>query len=258
MNKQPRPKKSLGQHWLNDNAALDAMIEAACIKSGDTVLEIGPGSGFLTEKLIQRNASVIALEYDKHWADELWKRYKTHKNIKVIHGDIRKYHLSNLAKDYKIVANIPYYLTANLLRKLVDTHNKPSVATLLIQKEVAHRIASEPGNLSLIAVLVQLFYDVRLSIEVPAYLFDPAPKVDSQILVLSKLKKPRFQPTDELFKVVKAGFSEKRKKIKAGLSGGLHISKQKATKMLELAKIDSNKRPQELTLQDWHRLSTTL
>lgn len=258
MSNQPRPKKKLGQHWLNDDVALDAMVEEAKVKGGDTVLEIGPGTGLLTEKLLARNSSVIALEYDKHWADELWNRYKKHKNIEVVHGDIRKYHLTNLAKDYKIVANIPYYLTANLLRKLVDTNNKPSTAALLIQKEVAHRIAAKPGDLSLIAVLVQLFYSVRLSIEVPSELFDPAPKVDSQILILKRLKMPQFQPTDELFRVIKAGFSQKRKKIKASLSGGLHISKHQAIKMLDLAKIDPNKRPQELTIQDWHRLSTTL
>lgn len=258
MSGEPKPKKNLGQHWLHDDESLAAMVSAATVSSGDTVLEIGPGTGMLTDRLLEKNASIVALEYDNHWTDHLWKKYAKHHNIEVVHGDIRKYHLQSLPQDYKIVANIPYYLTANLLRKLVDTHNKPTVAALLVQKEVALRVAAKPGDLSLIAVLVQLFYTVSLGQVVPAHLFDPPPKIDSQILILHKRKMPQFQPTEDLFRIIKAGFSQKRKKIKTSLSGGLHIGKQDAAQMLERAKIDPNKRPQELTMQDWFRLSTAL
>lgn len=255
---EPRPKKALGQHWLDDVFSLESMITAGQVNEGDNVLEIGPGTGLLTEKLVAKNAKIHALEFDEHWAKELQKKYESNEDVQVTHGDIRTFELSAMPKDYKIVANIPYYLTANLLRKLVDTENKPTVSAILIQKEVAHRITAQAGDASLISVLVQLFYKTTLGPEVPAELFDPPPKVDSQVLILERHDEPLFLPTKELFQVIKAGFTQKRKKIKAGLSGGLHISKEKAVEMLEMANIDSNKRPQELTLEDWHRLSTTL
>lgn len=254
----PRPKKALGQHWLDDSPSLDSMISAGQVNEGDNILEIGPGTGLLTDRLLAKKAKIQALEFDEHWAKELKQNYKTNDNVQVMHGDIRTFDLDSMPKDYKIVANIPYYLTANLLRKLVDTKNKPVVAAILIQKEVAHRITAEAGDASLISILAQLFYKTSLGPEVPAELFDPPPKVDSQVLILERHDKPVFPPTKELFQVIKAGFTQKRKKIKAGLSGGLHISKEKAVEMLDLANIDSNKRPQELTLEDWHRLSTTL
>lgn len=255
---EPRPKKALGQHWLEDAFSLDSMITAGQVKEGDNVLEIGPGTGLLTEKLIDKKTKIHALEFDEHWAKELQQKYESNENIQVTHGDIRTFDLSDMSKDYKIVANIPYYLTANLLRKLVDAKNKPAASAILIQKEVAHRITAKTGEASLISVLVQLFYKATLGPEVPAELFDPPPKVDSQVLILERHDEPLFPPTKELFQVIKAGFTQKRKKVKAGLSGGLHISKAKAVEMLESANIDSNKRPQELTIEDWHRLSTTL
>jgi len=251
----PRPNKKLGQHWLSDKKSLTAIVDSADIKTGDTVLEIGPGTGLLTKELATRNASIIALEYDNYWLNRLHKEYSNNSSVKVIYGDIRTYTLEDLPKNYKIVANIPYYLTANLLRKLIDTSNQPLTASLLVQKEVAQRVAASPGSLSLIAVLTQLCYQVSLGSVVPAQLFNPPPKVDSQIVILKRHVNPEYQLTEKIISVVKAGFSQKRKKIKTSLMHALELSRNEADDLLARAKVNGDLRAQDLTLGDWHRLS---
>ena len=253
---EPIPKKSLGQHWLSDQSALKAMVESALVKKNDTVLEIGPGMGTLTDELLNAGAKVLALEFDHELVLKLNKKYKGNDQIEIREGDIRWFDFDSMAKGYKVVANIPYYLTANLLRALIDTDNKPVIASLLVQKEVAERIAAKPGQLSFISVATQVFYDAILSGLVPAQLFDPPPKVDSQILILVKREQPLFDNLDTkiFFKLLKAGFDQKRKKIKTSLAGGLGIGKGEVTKLLAHAKIHNDLRPQELTLEQWHEL----
>lgn len=256
--KLPLARKSLGQHWLTDPGSLAAMVEAAKVVSADTVLEIGPGTGTLTDELVATGAKVKALEFDQARLRDLKHKYR-HKlggQVGLEFGDIRTYDLNLMPAEYKIVANIPYYLTANLLRKLVDISNKPTCAVLLVQKEVAERVAATAGSLSQLAVFVQVYYSVELGQIVPAELFVPPPKVDSQILVLIRRQEPLFSVGEQFFRVVKAGFSARRKKLRSSLSAGLGISLTAAERLLVDSGIDPGKRAQELDLGDWHRLAT--
>lgn len=258
-NSQPFAKKSLGQHWLNDKMILQDICDFAEISAGDVVLEIGPGTGTLTDQLIKTGAEVIALEYDPERAADLRKKYANHASTQIFiqEGDIRTYDFGNLL-EYKIVANIPYYVTAYLLRRLTETNaHKPISATLLVQKEVAERLAAAPGDLSISAIAVQFFYEVELGTVVGPEYFTPPPKVDSQVVKLTKREQPLFDVDQKVFfRIVKAGFSEKRKKLRSSLSGGLRLSKPEAEALLQKAGIDPNKRAQELSLDEWRQLYT--
>lgn len=250
---EPIPKKSLGQHWLEDLTSLEAMCAAAEVSGADTVLEIGPGLGTLTQLLVERAREVVAIEFDERLAVELPSRVLS-ENLSVVQGDVLKFDLTSLPPDYKVVANIPYYLTSNLLRVLLESQNPPACLALLVQKEVAERVAAAPGAMSLLSVSVQFYCDVSLGPVVPARLFVPPPKVDSQILKLT-VTGPKFTvDTKVFFQLVKAGFSEKRKKLRSSLSGGLRIGKQEADELLAQANIDPDLRAQALALEDWHKL----
>lgn len=261
------PKKSLGQHWLNDEASLLAMCDAAEVEPGDNVLEIGPGRGALTVKLLERGANVTAVEIDKilaanlvnnvskllpiEYRDSAWKPRLT-----VAAEDILEFDYARLPPDYKVVANIPYYLTTKLIRDLSETTNPPSIIALLVQKEVAERIVASPGQLSILGVSAQLYHECSLGQVVPAELFDPAPKVDSQIVILTRRGYPLFDDLDfkQYFKVVKAGFSEKRKKLRSSLSGGLGVTKAQADELLAKSKVSGDQRAQELSLEQWYQI----
>ncbi len=249
------PKKSLGQHWLHDEPTLDAIVDAADVQSGDTVLEVGPGLGTLTRRLLARGAQVTAVEFDADLARNLEDGPIGNEAI-VVQQDILKFDLTTLPTDYKVVANIPYYLTSNLIRVMTESTNPFSTAAILIQKEVAERVAAQPGQMSLLSVSAQYYCDVSLGPVVPAKLFTPPPKVDSQVLVLHRRAEPLFPGTDtrSFFRVVKAGFSQKRKTLVNALSGGLAISKDQARGLLGAAGIAENTRAQALSLQEWYEL----
>ncbi len=251
------PKKSLGQHWLADETALAAMCEAADLTASDIVLEIGPGLGTLTQLLVQRARQVIAVEFDLQLAAKL-PELVTADNLQVTAANILRFDLTHLPVGYKVVANIPYYLTSNLLQVLCESTNPPKQMALLVQKEVAERVAAQPGDMSLLSVAVQYYCEASLDMVVPAHLFTPPPKVDSQILKLKLRHKPLFEDVDndKFFKLVKAGFAQRRKKLRSSLSAGLHISKGAANQLLEQAGLDPNSRPQELSLPNWHALYT--
>ncbi len=221
----------------------------------DTVLEVGPGPGTLTAVLANHAGKVVAVEYDQTLALKLAARYGG-TNVKVVPDDILQFDTSQLPAGYKVVANIPYYLTSNLLRVLLESANPPSSLTLLVQKEVAERIAAAPGKLSLLAVSVQFYCEVSLGEVVPAHLFTPPPKVDSQVIKLVYRHAPLFNDVDttQFFRIVKAGFSERRKKLRSSLSGGLQMGKPEAEELLQKAGIDPNSRAQELSLEQWYAL----
>ncbi|CAN5607211.1 16S rRNA (adenine(1518)-N(6)/adenine(1519)-N(6))-dimethyltransferaseRsmA [soil metagenome] len=258
MSSMPYAKKSLGQHWLTDAASLEAICDAAAVVRGDVVLEIGPGTGELTAKLLERGAEVTALEIDVSLKPGLEKRFAKYNSTEFYfqEGDIRTYDLSNMPDNYKIVANIPYYLSAYLLRLLTESLHKPKRAALLLQKEVAERVAAEPGDMSVISVASQLFYEVYKGWIVPAKLFTPAPKVDSRVLILQRREKPLFDIYDHkaFFRIVKSGFSARRKTLLNSLSGGLRLDKPVTEKWLIDAGVNPADRPQDLSIADWHRL----
>jgi 16S rRNA (adenine1518-N6/adenine1519-N6)-dimethyltransferase len=249
------PKKSLGQHWLFDSKSLGAICDAADITPNDTVLEIGPGLGPLTVELTSRAKQVIAVELDEKLARELPSRVPAH-NLKVVQSDILKFDLATLPNSYKVVANVPYYVTSMIVRLLLESPTPPERTVMLIQKEVAQRIAAKPGDMSILAVSAQFYARPELGPIVTADKFDPPPKVDSQVIVLQHRGKPLFTDVDTklFFRVVKAGFGEKRKTLRNSLSGGLHIGKDEAEALLKKAKIDPSARAEALGLEQWYGL----
>lgn len=237
-------------------------MAAADVTATDTVLEVGPGLGTLTARLLKTGANVIAVEFDHALAVKLHQALtkqlgeSTTSRLQVIESDILSFDYTKLPKGYKVAANIPYYLTSHLIRQLGETSNPPQAAVLLIQKEVAERVCAKPGDMSLLSVSAQVFFNTRLDVFVPAALFTPPPKVDSQVLVLKRHAKPLVPSLEqkEFFRLVKAGYGERRKKLRSSLSGGLHISKPEADALLEKAGINGDLRAQALSIADWQKL----
>lgn len=250
------PKKSLGQHWLKDRDILGDIADDAGITAQDTVLEIGPGLGTLTSELLRRAKNVIAVELDEELAAKLPGQFPG-KNLEVINQDILTFDLGQLPADYIVVANVPYYITSKIVKLLMTAQNKPKAVVLLVQKEVAERLAAAPGNLSILGVSAQIYADVTLSNIVPASFFTPPPKVDSQVVVLTTRRKLLLPAEKEslFFRVVKAGFSAKRKKLRSSISGGLGISKDESDIVLRRAGIDPDMRAEAITIEQWIRLS---
>jgi 16S rRNA (adenine1518-N6/adenine1519-N6)-dimethyltransferase len=203
--------------------------------------------------LLQKSAVVTAVEFDIGLAGDLMHKYQSQPNIKIVNQDIRRFDFNNLPSGYKIVANIPYYLTSLLIRQICDSQNPPEIAVLLIQKEVAERVCAQPGEMSILSVATQIYFETSLGQVVKAELFAPPPKVDSQILILKRRAQPLVdrQNAKQFFRLVKAGFSERRKKLRSSLSGGLGISKQQAEELLTKVNINPNLRAQELSIQNW-------
>lgn len=249
------PKKSLGQHWLKDRASLESICRVAGLSDTDVVLEVGPGLGDLTRLLLGGAGRVIAVELDGGLADSLRKEM-TDPKLEVVSGDILKFDLTRLPAGYKVVANIPYYLTSHLLRLLAETTNPPSVAVLLVQREVAERIAAPPGQMSLLSVTAQYFFESRLGPIFKAELFEPPPKVDSRLIILQYRTAPLFEAVDTriFFRLVRAGFAGRRKKLRSSLAAGLGIDKSAADQLLKTAGISGDLRAQNLSLNDWHKL----
>lgn len=250
------PKKSLGQHWLKHRGILGRIAEIANITSLDTVLEIGPGLGTLTSELLRRAEKVVAVELDQELADKLPGQFPG-TTLQVVNEDILKFDLGKLPKHYIVVANVPYYITSKIVQLLMTAGNKPKTAVLLVQREVAERLAAEPGNMSILSISTQLYAEVSLDVIVPAELFTPPPKVDSQVVILKTRQRPLVAREQEkaFFKVVKAGFSAKRKKLRSSLSGGLGVSKQVAEEFLHKANIDPDERAEALSIEQWLALS---
>lgn len=247
--------KSLGQHWLKDRDILAHIADCAELTTNDTVLEIGPGLGTLTSELLRRAKKVVAVEFDSELARKLPAQFPG-TSLEVVHEDILSFDLSVLPQNYAVVANVPYYITSKIVQMLMTAQNKPRIAVLLVQKEVAQRLAAKPGQMSILAVSAQLFAEVTLGDEVSARFFTPPPKVDSQVVILRTRQFPLLTDVDEkdFFTVVKAGFSAKRKKLRSSLSGGLKISKEQVEVLLKKADISPDVRAEALSLDDWVRL----
>jgi 16S rRNA (adenine1518-N6/adenine1519-N6)-dimethyltransferase len=249
------PKKSLGQHWLKDRDILGSIADAADIQPQDTVLEIGPGLGTLTSELLRRADRVVAVELDDELATKLPGQFPG-TNLEVIHQDILEVDLSSLPKNYVVVANVPYYITSKIVQLLLNADNKPRQIVLLVQKEVAERLAATPGNMSILAISAQVYAEVSLGDVVSAEYFIPPPKVDSQVVMRTR-PQPLIKKDDEkdFFRLVKAGFSAKRKKLRSSLSGGLNLSKNEVGVLLNKAGLSPDDRAEVLSVEDWLHLS---
>lgn len=247
-----KPNKGLGQHFLVDKPSLEAIVDAAAVTKDDTVLEIGPGLGVMTRPLTRQAGRVIAVETDHILADLL--RRDAPDNLEVVEQDILDFDLHQLPAGYKVIANIPYYLTSKIFRLLVESPNPPSVMSMLIQKEVAERITAVPGKLSILALSVQYYGHPELVRVVERHKFWPPPDVDSAVLRVT-FTGPVF-PADphKLFRLIKAGYGEKRKQLKNALAGGLNLSSDFTVELIAKSKIAPNARAQELDLAAWHRL----
>lgn len=263
-----KAKKSLGQNFLKDDAIVDRIIEAANLSSKDIVIEIGPGTGVLTEKLAKICQKVVAIELDDRLVEMLRSKLRNNKNVEIIHGDILKINLPELLSNklvklkaneasYKVIANLPYYITSPIIRLLLETKYPPSEMILMVQKEVAERIVAKPGEMSILAVSVQYYAKPEYLFTVPRTAFDPAPKVDSAVIRIARNPKPVAQNSEEtkkFFRIVKAGFSAKRKTLINNLSNGLHIDKKEIEEKLIAFGFSQNTRAQELGVEDWRSL----
>jgi 16S rRNA (adenine1518-N6/adenine1519-N6)-dimethyltransferase len=248
-------RQPLGQHWLKDKHALQAVLNAGEVSPDDTVLEIGPGQGDLTALLVEHANKVIAVEIDSTLHQRLTSRFQDVQHLDLINQDIRTFDLTSLPVNYKVVANIPYYLTGQLLRLLLGSPNPPKLIALLVQREVAERLAAQPGDLSVLGVMAQFYSDVVLRDVVLAKAFTPLPAVDSQIVQLQVLSKPRFSVDEKrFFQLVKAGFSERRKKLRSSIAGGMRMTKEAVDKLLKQSGVSPDARAQELSLGEWYKL----
>lgn len=254
-----RPSKGLGQNFLIDKNVLNKIITASDLKPGDTVLEIGPGIGTLTQELAKNAKQIITIEKDRTMVEILKETLTGYKNIEVIQGDALKIFNSQFS-NYKVVANIPYYLTSNLIRNLLENKNQPSEIVLLLQKEVAQRICSNPPDMSLLAVSVQFYAEPKIISYVSKNCFWPSPKVDSAIIKIvprGQTSRPAGGLTspDLFFRVVRAGFSHPRKQLAGNLTKSLKIKKTDVEKWLAKNKIDPKQRAETLSVQDWINLT---
>lgn len=254
-----RAQKSLGQNFLQDPLALEQIVSAAEIQPTDSVLEIGPGLGSLTRYLAVASKEVVAVELDPNLLPPLQAVLAPYPNVRLIHGDILKLSPEDLITeaDYIVAANIPYYLTSAVIRHLLENDPKPGRIVLTVQKEVAERISAKPGDMSLLALSVQVYGKPRIAARIPASAFFPAPKVDSAVLCVDIYPAPLIKPEllGTFFKLIRAGFSQKRKTLRNSLSSGLHISPTDAADLLRRANIDPQRRAETLSIEEWERLS---
>ena len=247
-----KARKSLGQHWLTDDQALQDIINLADIRSTDEVVEIGPGMGVLTKLLANEAKHVTAVELDSNLVIFLNKLNLP--NVDVYNSDILAFNFSHLSS-YKIVANIPYYLTGKIIKMVSELKNKPDLVVLLVQKEIAERLSAQPGNLSILGLTTQFFFDVLKGPVVTSDKFDPPPKVDSQIVKLVPKRRVLEEKTEkELFRLIKIGFSSKRKTILNNLSAGYMKDKTTIRNILNKAEIEPTLRPQTISLDSWIKL----
>jgi 16S rRNA (adenine1518-N6/adenine1519-N6)-dimethyltransferase len=257
-----RPHKGLGQNFLQDPLALEKIVSAAEIHPTDTVLEIGPGLGSLTRYLAASARDVVAVELDQHLLPPLKAILASYSNVRLIHGDILALAPAEVVnkQDYIVVANIPYYITSAVIRHLLESSTKPRRIVLTVQKEVAKRICEKPGDMSLLALSVQVYGKPRIVAHIPAGAFVPSPNVDSAVLAIEIYPAPQIpgELLEPFFNLIKAGFGQKRKTLRNSLSSGLSISTSNAADLLGRAGIDPMRRAETLSIQEWQRLSETM
>jgi len=252
------PKKGLGQNFLADPAALRTVVGAADIPAEAAVLEIGPGLGHLTRYLARAARRVVAVELDGQLIPVLASVLANFPNVQVVQGDILEVDPAQLMAEpgYLVVANIPYYITSAVIRHLLEARHQPARLVLTVQLEVAQRICAAPGDMSLLALSVQVYGKARVVARLPAGAFVPSPKVDSAVVRVDLYPQPLIpaEQIERFFRLARAGFSQKRKTLRNSLSGGLSITAEQAATTLAAAGIDPQRRAETLSLDEWSRL----
>jgi 16S rRNA (adenine1518-N6/adenine1519-N6)-dimethyltransferase len=261
-----KPKKRLGQHFLVDEAVLERILSAAELSPGDIVVEIGPGLGILTEGLARRGTKVIAVELDSKLVALLKKRLAAFPDFKNIHADILgvtpaqllqdNLPASELARGYKVIANLPYYITSPVLSHFLEAQPRPLEMVVMVQKEVGEAIAAAPGKMRLLGVKTQFYSKPAIISYVPAASFYPPPKVDSVILRLDVYSQPPIEVSDVagFFDIVMHGFSAPRKQLRNSLAHSLEMPPSQVASLLEKAGIEAKRRAETLSLEEWREL----
>lgn len=257
-----RADKKLGQNFLIDESVVRRIVEAAELTADDTVLEVGPGIGTLTQGLAESNAQVVAVELDKRLLPVLDVTLEGYDNVRIVNGDILKVDIMKEvgAENFKVCANLPYYITTPIIFALLEKRLPMERLVAMVQKEVAERMAAKPGgrDYGALSVAIQYFTEPEIAFIVPPDSFIPAPAVDSAVIVCKRRKQPPVQVCDEalFFRVVKAAFSMRRKMLNNALKN-MGISGEQCQKWLELAGIDGKRRGETLTLEDFAALTNT-
>jgi 16S rRNA (adenine1518-N6/adenine1519-N6)-dimethyltransferase len=257
------PKKSLGQNFLIDEAVAANIVAAAHLSSAEPVLEVGPGLGALTRLLAEAAGRVVAVELDQRLIPVLEERLARCANVELVHGDILEIDPADLFDSpFKVVANIPYYITSALLRHLLEADPQPALMVLTIQEEVARRIVARPGDMSLLALGVQVYGRPRIVSRLKAGAFYPRPKVDAAVVQidLGLDARPSLADTDVdlLFGAARAGFGQRRKQLRNALAGGLSLPQEEIDASLARAGIDPRRRAETLSVQEWAALAQAL
>jgi 16S rRNA (adenine1518-N6/adenine1519-N6)-dimethyltransferase len=264
-----RPRKRLGQNFLTDRTVPPRIANAAGIEPGDCVVEVGPGLGVLTEELARRldpqqGGRLVAVELDAGLLPLLKERFADRPYVSFLHGDVLEMEPGSLAggREYKVVANLPYYITSAVLRHFLEAGAKPQTLTVMVQREVAERMTAKPPDMSLLAVAVQFYGRPRVAFRVPPGAFHPVPKVDSAVVhieVYPPGERPVSAASDEgFFRVVRAGFSEKRKQIGNTLASGLGLPTERVVEQLRQVGVDPTRRAETLALQEWEQVEKAL
>ena len=253
-----RPNKAFGQNFLVDRAILQRIIEAAEIEPNDQVLEVGAGTGVLTRELAKHARRVVAVELERDMLALLAKTTGEFRNVELLARNLLYLDPQEVFEQepYKLVANLPYYITAPTFRHFLESGNAPSLLVVMVQYEVAQRIVAGPGDLSLLGVSIQFYGQPKIIAHVPARAFYPAPKVDSAILRVDLRKQVPLTPEqrDSFFRLVQAGFAERRKQLHNSLTHHLHQKNEEVRASLTAANIDPSRRAETLSIEDWLRL----
>ncbi len=251
-----RPRRSLSQNFLTDPVVLDAIVEAAEIHEGDLVVEIGPGLGVLTRRLLAAGATILAVELDARLAEYLRRELGSVERFELIEADALSLHPREMfpGQPFKLVANIPYHITSPLLHEFIEGDRPPDLTVLLVQLEVAERVAAPPGKMSYLSVFVQNAATAEVVARVPADAFEPVPAVDSAVLRLRRRSMPDVPVGDrreDFYRVVQAAFRQRRKQIHNGLTRELGRERDEVATALDSCGVDPDRRPQTLTIPEW-------
>ena len=251
-----QPRQSLGQHFLRSDQVVGKIVDAARLTKNDVVVEVGPGEGILTHRLARTAKRVIAIEKDPRLIPILRQNLREFTNVEIVSGDVRKI-FPRLTKNYRVVANLPYYAATHIIRMFLEADRPPQTLVLMLQKEVAQRICSRPPAMNLLATSVQFYARAQIVCVVPKRYFWPRPKVDSAVIKLETLGPNRSVDQEIFFKIVKAGFTQPRKRLVNNLARGLKLAKADVEQWLAANGISPAARAQNLGLDDWLTLAKT-